>query len=163
MLLGVVTTEVLGWTFVLPCFLIFLCLFLWIASSLMAWNSTTFKHQSWLNSLRFSVCLMSGPSEQFSPTASSEQSPSGYVKEESMPPWCESQNFIFPLSATLRPTKNLILQCIYDRVHCLSFTGTRTCIHGYRTKCVFSMYLVQRVCSWIKIFWLFATAFQYRL
>lgn len=124
--------------FVIPCFLIFLCLFLWIASPLMAWISTTFKHQPWLNSLRFSICLMSGPSEQFSPMASSEQSPSGYVKEESMPPWCESQNFIFPLSATLRPTNNLILQCLYDRVHCLSLTGTRTYVHGYRTKCVFS-------------------------
>lgn len=55
-----------------------------------------------------------------------------------MPPWCESQDFIFPLSAKLRPTKNLILQCFYDRVHCLSFTGARTYIHGYRAKCLSS-------------------------
>lgn len=150
MLLNAVPMEVLCWMHKLPCVLNFLCSFLWLASPLMAWISKTLKHQPWLNSWRFNICLMSAPSEQFSPTANSEQKPTGYVRGVNAPVVWITEFYISTFYHT-KPTKNFILQCFYNEEPCLSFTRTRTCISLVSELNVYiQMYLVQRVCSWIK-------------
>lgn len=98
------------WSFMLnACSSLFSSLSVFISFGLLAlsWHESAkkLKYQLWLNSQRFNICMMSAPSEQFSPTANSEQKPTDDVKEYSMPLWCETQNFIFPLSATLDPQR----------------------------------------------------------